>query len=195
MSEHNRAKHLHLGGMGQALLTAALLGCSAHAAEGQMDSQGVATRIGQARRQVLIYAPTLDVRSIAEALRKHIVGAQVKVFIIVPKSALSGNSYAQSLLFAGATVYVPKVKNADRAMPFVVIDNEEAILGPALVNEGTLRSSTLSRVSHDSVEVRGLINWVAAVAKAEGALDPLKFFVERYSKTLQKPSKVFGVPK
>ena len=110
----------------------------------------VARLIGEARAEVLLTAPGIYSRTLAEALREDIVVRGVDVYLLMSPSKVEDRAaYAMSLQLAGARVRLAEVTES-----YLVIDRERIVRGSTLamaeatsISEGIAHSSDSSEVA------------------------------------------------
>ena len=111
--------------------------------------EDVARLIREARGEVLLAAPSVYSRTLAEALREVIVVRGVDVYLLVSPSKVEDRAaYAMSLQLAGARVRLVEVTES-----YLVIDREQTMSGSTLAMAETTSISEDITHSSDSSEV------------------------------------------
>ena len=101
-------------------------------------SADVVQTLGAASQEVMLAAPLLRSKEVADALRIALVERGVPVFILAPAEGVEDPaSYLMSLALTGASVGVAPVDEA-----FIIIDRTVLVQGPLLSGETVLPGRT-----------------------------------------------------
>ena len=98
----------------------------------------VVQTLGAASQELMLAAPLLRSKEVADAVRVALVERGVPVYILAPVEGVEDPaSYLMSLALAGAAVSLAPVDDA-----FVIVDRTILLLGPLLSGETTLPGQT-----------------------------------------------------
>jgi hypothetical protein len=115
----------------------------------------VAQLIAAATKEVMLTAPALRSRVVAEALREAIVVRGVEVYLLVsPAGVEERASYAMSLSLAGAHVGVGSVDTA-----YLVVDRQLTVTGPLVGELEAVQRVTVTRSSGDLAYTQEVVGW------------------------------------
>ena len=120
------------------------------AAQEVASSADIATLLDGATQEVLLAAPKMRSRAVAEALREALVVRGVDVYLLLPDATVDERaSYALGLGLAGAAVRLSEAVGE----PFVVIDRATLVIGPLVgALDGTEAGRTVVRRDAGAVE-------------------------------------------
>lgn len=116
----------------------------------------VATVIASARRQVLVLAPSLRARAVADALRRALVEGGVKLLILCNADLVGERSSFVPMLSVlrarGHTVEVRVLREINRAV--LVVDEARAVFGPLMAEPESFNLKP-TRLVNDPSEAQG----------------------------------------
>lgn len=132
----------------------------------------IATEIGLATQQVLIYSPWLKNKNVADAIRVAVAERGIRVYLLSPQESIWDKaSYFGSLALAGARLYTGTIDKGLISNPFLVIDNNRAIIGRQIGLNPNIYDPMLTRLTTNPAEVKRLVTWYAAALTKTKPID------------------------